>query len=237
MKIFELLWEIYKEEYELNLKESLTKTTPVGESISILKKQFPKSFFQYDKGDSKFSITIKNIEEIGTSGFEKLLALLTNLGYFPSFMKIGNPPFISDKYEYRILKNVFEKNSAKEINMTCEAKFDQIVNNIPKILYHITPLKHWEKISKIGLAPKSRSKNSYHPDRVYLTKDENSAENLVQKFYKLIFLKEWVLLKITTDDIPGEYFRLYYDPNYKQGFYTMNNIPPQAIEKIKDITI
>ncbi len=35
--------------------------------------------------------------------------------------------------------------------------------------------------------------------------------------------------------IPGDYLRLYTDPNYTSGFYTLNNIPPQAIEKIKEI--
>jgi hypothetical protein len=50
-------------------------------------------------------------------------------------------------------------------------------------------------------------------------------------------IKDWVLLKIDTDKIPGEYLKLYIDPNFKYGYYTLNNIPPQAIEKIKEINI
>jgi hypothetical protein len=56
-------------------------------------------------------------------------------------------------------------------------------------------------------------------------------------FYQKTGIKDWTILKIKTDMIPGDYLKLYTDPNYPQGYYTLNNIPPQAIEKIKDINI
>jgi hypothetical protein len=37
--------------------------------------------------------------------------------------------------------------------------------------------------------------------------------------------------------VPGNYLKLYTDPNYIHGYYTLNNIPPQAIEKVKEINI
>jgi hypothetical protein len=243
MKLLDLLLEVYKEEYELNLKEGLTKTTEIGQAVNILKKQFPDWIFQYDKGDKDFTIEILRIKNgINLDSFEKLLPLLNNLGYFISYMEIygddrGRRFEIKDKYDEKIVKNSFQNQDIYSIYLECEAKFDQTVNKIPEFLYHVAPLKNWEKIEKIGLVPKSRSKKAFHPDRVYLGKDEKNTLSLAPKFYQITGIKEWVLLKIDTKSIPGDYFKLYYDPNFKYGFYTLNNIPPYAIEKIKNINI
>ena len=87
------------------------------------------------------------------------------------------------------------------------------------------------------MVPKSRSKKAYHPERVYLGKDEKTTSNLAPQFYQLSGTKEWVLLKIDTNAVPGDYLKLYYDSAFKYGYYTLNNIPPQAIEKIKNIEL
>jgi hypothetical protein len=246
MKLLELLLETYKDEYKLNLKEGLTKTTPTGEAIYIFKKQFPKFIFQYEKGDKDFTIEVLKAKDgIQLEYFEKLLPLLNNLGYFISYMEIygntdpntKNAVEIRDKYNETIVKKAFQNPEIHSIYLECEAKFDQKVNKLPEFLYHLTPLKNWEKIQKIGLAPKSRSKKSFHPDRVYLGKGEENTMKLASKFYQITGLNKWVLLEIDIDLIPGGYFTLYYDPNFKYGYYTLNNIPPQAIEKIKDIEL
>jgi len=239
MKLLTLLLETYKEEYNLNIKEGLIKTTPLGEAIYILKKQFANWIFQYEKGNKDFTIEILKIREgIQLEYFEKLLPLLNNLGYFISYMEIyGEDISIKDKYNEKIVKNAFQNSKIHSIYLECEAKFDQKVNKTPEFLYHVVPLKHWEKIQKIGLIPKTRSKKAYHPERVYLGKDEKNTSNLASKFYQSEGTKEWVLLKIDTNMVPGDYLRLYYDPNFKYGYYTLNNIPPQAIEKVKDIKL
>jgi len=246
MKLLDILLETYKEEYELNLQEGLIKTTKIGEAINILKKQFPNWFFQYYKGDKDFVIEILKLKEgIQPEYFEKLLPLLNNLGYFISYMEIyGNwdpttktTVRIKDKYDEKIVKNAFQNPKIHSIYLECEAKFDQKVNKIPEFLYHVSPLRSWEKIQKVGLVPKSRSKKAYHPERIYLGKDEKNTASLAPKFYQLEGVKDWVLLKINTNMVPGDYLKLYYDPNYEYGYYTLNNIPPQAIEKVKDINL
>lgn len=247
MRLVDLLLKIYNEEYELNLKEGLIKTTPIGETVSILKKKFPNWFFRYNKDENDFEIEILKIKDgIEPEYFDKLLPLLNNLRWFISFMKIqGNWDSemktainIEDKYNEKILKNSFANPKIHTIILDCEAKFDIKVNKIPVELYHITPIKYWDKIQKQGLVPRSRSKASYHPDRVFLAKTEQYAEDLGKKFYQKTGITEWAVLKIHTDLIPGEYFTLYKDPNYTdRGFYTLNNIPPQAIEKINTIQL
>jgi len=239
MKLLDILLETYKEEYKLNIQEGLIKSTHVGETIYILKKQFSNWIFQYEKGNKDFTIEILRLKEgIQLQYFEKLLPLLNNLGYFISYMEVyGDSISIRDKYDETLVKNSFQNPKVVSIYLKCEAKFDQKVNKIPEVLYHVAPLRNWEKIQKIGLVPKSRSKRSYHPERVYLGKDEQNTIKLSPKFYQDTGLNEWVLLKINTDFIPGNYLRLYYDPNFKYGYYTLNNIPPHAIEKIKDIKL
>jgi hypothetical protein len=239
MKLLNILLEVYKEEYELNLKEGLIKTTPIGETIYILKKQFPNWIFQYEKGDKDFTIEILKLKNgIQSEYFEELLPLLNNLGWFISYVEIyGDNIEVKDKYNEKTVKNAFQNKKIHSIYLECEAKFDQKVNKIPEFLYHVAPLRSWEKIQKIGLVPKSRSKKAYHPERVYLGKDEKNTSNLASKFYQSEGTKECVLLKIDTNMVPGDYLRLYYDPNFKYGYYTLNNIPPQAIEKVKEINI
>lgn len=239
MKLLKILLETYKEEYELNLKEGLIKTNPIGQSISILKKQFPSWNFQYEKGNNNFTIEIlKRKDGIKFEYFEKLLSLLNNLGWFISYMEIyGSEIVLKDRYNEDIVRDAFKSTEIDSIYLECEAKFDQKVNKIPEYLYHVTPLLNWEKIKTIGLVPKSRSKRAFHPERVYLGKDEDTTTRLSPLFYQTTGEKNWVLLKIDTNLIPGGYFKLYYDPNFKYGYYTLNNIPPQAIEKIKDINL
>lgn len=239
MDLFNILLKLYKQEYKLNLDEGLIKSAPVGEAVSILKRQFPNWIFQYEKGDKDFTVEILKIKDgIKLEYFEKLVSLLNNVGYFISYVEVyGDGIKIKDQHSEKIVKNAFQNPKVHSIYLECEAKFDQKVNKIPEILYHVTPLSSWVKIQKVGLVPKSRSKKSYHPERVYLGKSEQHTIELAPKFYEVTGLKDWVLLRVDTSLVPGDYMKLYYDPNYKYGYYTINNIPPQAIEKVKDITL
>lgn len=234
MKLLDILLETHKEEYSLNLKEGLIKTVPLGQSVNILKKKYPEWKFDYDENNNFFIITIYNLQQYP---FDDVKTMLNNLGWFISIMNIEiDKEKITYKYDEKILKNAFDNPNTKSIKLKCEAKFDFKVNKIPDTLYHLAPLSNWEKIKKIGLVPKSRSKVSEHPERVYLTDTPKDAEQLGNKFYQLTGNDKWVLLKIDTHKVPGGYLKLYQDPNYKgKGYYTLNNIIPFAIEKVKDI--
>jgi hypothetical protein len=220
MKLLNILLEIYKEEYELNLKEGLIKTTNIGKTIELLRKSFNFVYFQEK---NTFSAILQKSNKID---LDKFLKYTNNLGWYPSWLSTSS-------YNGKWNPKVFNYDNSE---IYFEAKFDEeVVENTPSILYHITPTQNINKILSIGLVPKSRSKASYHPDRVYLSKDLKNIENLGEKFYQKTGIKDWTILKIDTDVIPGDYLKLYTDPNYKYGYYTLNNIPPHAIEKIKNI--
>lgn len=236
MKLLKILLEIYKEEYELNLKEGSIKTINIGKTINLLKKKFPNWKFKID--DRAFFIQI--LGNRTEKEYQELKYLLNNLGWFISWFKIeGDSGNISGKFNEKTVTNSFNRGDVFYIELRVEAKFDEeIVENIPPFLYHIVPSQNADKILKIGLVPKSRSKASYHPDRVYLGRSIEGVEKLAPQMYQRTGDKNYIILKIDTEMVPGGYLKLYTDPNYsKEAFYTLNNIPPQAIEKIKDITI
>jgi len=240
MKLLTFLLEIYKEEYELNLKEGEIKSIPIGQSIDILHRRFPKYEIYSEIDENTFEISIlKNRDAFSPKDAADLLDLLNNLGWFISYMKLhSNTNRLEDRYNKNTFLDSIKNKNIHSIFLICEAKFDFKVNKIPKTLYHIAPLDNWKKIETIGLVPKSRSKASYHPDRVYLAKTQLGVEQLANQMYNKTGVKKYVILKINTDVIPGGYFKLYQDPNYiKAGYYTLNNIPPLAIEKIKDIEV
>jgi hypothetical protein len=225
MKLLKILLEVYKEEYELNLQEGLIKTNNIGKTLNILEKKYSSKFI-FTR--SKNSFYIKTFSTNVNALLNGIIKDANTLGWFPSFME-------TEKYTGKWDKKYFKEG---EIKLRFEAKFDEeVVENIPSILYHITPTQNADKILSIGLVPKSRSKASYHPDRVYLSKDLKDIKNLGEMFYQKTGIKNWTILKIKIDMIPGDYLKLYTDPNYKQGYYTLNNIPPQAIEKVKDIEL
>ena len=225
MKLLKILLEVYKEEYELNLQEGLIKTNNIGKTLNILEKKYSSKFI-FTR--SKNSFYIKTFSTNVNALLNGIIKDANTLGWFPSFME-------TEKYTGKWDKKYFKEG---EIKLRFEAKFDEeVVENIPSILYHITPTQNADKILSIGLVPKSRSKASYHPDRVYLSKDLKDIKNLGEMFYQKTGIKNWTILKIETDIIPGDYLKLYTDPNYKQGYYTLNNIPPQAIEKVKEINL
>lgn len=238
MKLIEILLDTYKEEYDLNLKEGLTKTTPVGQTVSILRKKFPKYVFLYSKGDTVFNVSISREEgALSEKDAREFMTLLNNLGWFPSFIEVyGRKMEVKDRFNERLFLGSIRSEKTYMISLRCEAKYDTLVDKHPKALYHLAPKKNSSKIEKIGLVPKSRSKASYHPDRVYLSKTEEDAERLAPSMYRKTGERDYVILRIDTDMIPGGYLKLYQDPNYfKRGYYTLNNIPPMAIEKVKDI--
>jgi hypothetical protein len=225
MRLLDILLETYKEEYELNLKEGLIKTTNIGKTIELLKKYYEKKI-DIKRIDNTFEVIF--IEK-DINFLDNFLRDTNNLGWFPSYIKTQLYSGKWDKKYYNDQMSI----------IIFEAKFDEeIIENIPSILYHITPTQNVDKILKTGLAPKSRSKVSYHPERVYLGKSIESIEKLAPQMYQRIGNRNFTVLKINIDLIPGEYFKLYTDPNYsKEGYYTLNNIPPHVIEKIKDIKI
>ena len=160
-------------------------------------------------------------------------------GWFPSKMDIidwcGSKNKMSYNEEYLIEKiEYFE-----DVTITYESKFD-IEKNIPKFLYHISIREFEYSVLKNGLIPKSKSKLSTHLDRIYMCLDINSCKNLINEMkssYISRYIKnrknkintKWIIYEIDTN---GLNLKLYKDPNYIDGYYSVDNIPKENIKII-----
>ena len=83
MKLLNVLLEIYKEEYELNLKEGLIKTTNIGKTLNILEKKYSSKFI-FTR--SKNSFYIKTFHT-NINNLNSIIKDANTLGWFPSFME------------------------------------------------------------------------------------------------------------------------------------------------------
>jgi hypothetical protein len=243
MKLLKILLDTYKEEYELNIKEGLIKTFEINQSIGAVKRFLKNKHFNYSRDfimnkDGNAFHLIMRVAEPDVLNFEDLLKFTNSLGWFPAFLSIEDEKRANNIYTGKWNQSLLKPGQV--VNIRFEAKFDEESGfKVPKYIYHVTSEQNLDKIKKFGLAPKSKSKISAHPDRVYVVTKKEDAIDIAQIFsqnsarWKNSSQENWVILTIDTEKIPGDYFKLYKDPNYEEkGFYTLNNIPPYAIEKI-----
>lgn len=105
-------------------------------------------------------------------------------------------------------------------------------------LYHLTPISRLRKILDIGLTPKTHSKISYHPERIYLFPRELTHDELsywicqLSAFEKEEVIKDgYAVLKIDRGKCNN--IKIFADPNMDGAVFTMDNIPREAIEVIE----
>lgn len=107
-----------------------------------------------------------------------------------------------------------------------------------KFLYHVTTDAKVDKILKNGLNPKSSNAMFRYPDRIYLGLDPEMLEcqllpNLRKTKGKVNVDATYSILKVDISKIPSKN-RFKVDPNYPDGVFTSDNIPPSAIEVFKN---
>jgi hypothetical protein len=202
----------------LPIVEGLISTYPVDKSVSILSRRFPDLKIEIDK-DGEIYIENQQPQELS-----KYLPIITNLGYFISKFTIDGEEWFNKS-----------KETDKPVAFYIEAKYDYEVD-IPKILYHASPIKLKHKILKYGLSPKSGSKLSEHPDRIYLTDDINKTIEFGE-YLKSEKDNEWYKNGYCIYSINGNgVYKLYSDVNLREGgYYTMNNIKVDDIKLIKEV--
>ena len=223
----------YIQKQVFNVAEGLVKTHPIGTSKRILDRKFADSnlIVIEDVSANRLMLDVTNFYH-----FKELFILINNLGYFASAIDIYpfDGEFFYEKFsEYKLVEIVGRRGEYKKIEIVLEAKFDE-QPRIPKTLFHVTTKNKAIKIAKDGIVPKSYSKLTYHPERIYLTDSIVAAIEFADKIKK----KEeiYVILGIKTDLVPN--MKIYDDPNYKlSGYYTLNNISPNALFFVREIKI
>ena len=109
--------------------------------------------------------------------------------------------------------------------------------------YHVTPDIYIEQIKREGLTPKTESKLSVHPERVYLYLNPNSsyklmASNLLASSKYKDQVKNYYVLEIDLKQLPEH--RFYWDTKASATYvavYTKQPIPASAIKVIDTLPV
>jgi hypothetical protein len=112
--------------------------------------------------------------------------------------------------------------------------------------FHITSDIYADEIEKIGLVPKSHSKLTTHPQRIYLL-NPTTPSNL-KSIGTSLFNKSrpevkektnyLVVYKVHPENINS--LEVYEDPNFFIGdgaVWTQKNIPPVALERFLELSV
>jgi hypothetical protein len=227
------------------ISEGLIKTQPYN--IVLNKVNFLPNNLIYNikhtKSDNLINFEIFYFNKLSdiSKTFDAIESYFINMmGWFPSTMIINSLSGMSNSIQYNrdyLIKNM---DFLDKVNIIFESKFD-IEINIPNKLYHLSIQEFEKSILKSGISPKSKSKISYHDSRIYLCKHILGCKDLIPKMIMIYSQQKWsnpkskindkwIIYEIDTTVLD---MKLYSDPNYIGGYYTLINIPSKSIKIIE----
>jgi len=187
------------------LNEGLIFSYPLDKSIKILSNRFPNLKITSEPDGE---ITIEDVGEL-----KQYLPLINNIGYFIAIVTYDGINWVKEYTEDSIVKGVM-----------LEPKYDIKIEDIPAVLYHVSPVRFKDKINKIGFIPKTGNTISNHPERIYLTHDINMAIDFGIK------MKDFNLYQINGKCINA----MYSDINLRgTRYYVLHNIRPECFKLLK----
>lgn len=212
------------------IRETLTKSYDIKNVLNYLSKYTSGNEVYFVNDTLKVEITYNNHKHIGqiVKDLENLLGW-----YLVGVTGDLDEPFYADVEE---IKNDIQYNADELAKEYGEEMDDMLILNflpkyghqvdVPDFVYHVTSGKKLEKILKQGLVCKSKSKKSYHPERIYLGTEINTLKYLYRDID--FDVSDPVVLKIDLRGIK-EKMKFYEDPHFETGIYTTDNIPPNRI--------
>jgi hypothetical protein len=234
-------------DYLQSINEGLIRTNDGERSLRYTLDTLKKLKFEVEGQikDDIISIKFLNFRSIDSSKiddlFDMLSSLMTNkFGWFPSsqLLELSNGFNRLKKYDESEIK--LKKSIISNLTIEYDSKFDE-ESKYDGELYHLSIQEYEKKILKSGLFPKSKSKLSSHIDRIYLCKSAQDCKNLIPQM-KLHYSEErdinhyelgnkkwnkntkWIIFKVNNTNL-----KLFKDPRYEEGYYTLDNISPSNI--------
>jgi len=221
---------------DVKLYEGLIHSVSIDTAIHHLKRWSTSNNKFTTKKTSLNTIHLNFGKQPTEKEIDNLLKWVNNLGWFVADYIVNEIPPTKKKFiGANDLKQSIKNNSL--LNISLEAKYDlELSGHELDDLYHISPTKYINKISKIGLVPRTLSKISYHPERIYLTNNIKDAEALADIFTE-DNIEEFTIYKIDVNMLlkSNNGIRFFRDPNLRSGIYTLSNIPPKFLKRIKQI--
>lgn len=173
---------------------------------------------------------------VTTGQYKQLLQLINACGWFVcSIHPVSRFQWM--KYDEQHALKLLEIHGLRAISIEAKYDSDTSTDMLSRgYLYHVSPTKYEDRILKIGLIPKSKNKIATHPERIYLTKTEEDAEFLADKFTELDNTKTYNIYQIDLHALlkHNKNVKFYKDSAFTdKGIYTTVNIPPNCIHLVK----
>jgi hypothetical protein len=247
----------YFKDYIESINEGLIKTYPgniVAKNLeNILLGLNLKFNVEYLNDFNKIKLTFYFFNSIPIQNLDDLFDVINSSvinrgGWFPSQMNITNIHGMENKLKYNMEDLFLNHRVYNKVEIIYDSKFDEDILDIPKKLYHLSIGEYKNKILKFGLSSKSKNKLSSHLDRIYLCLNIEDCKYLITRM-KLYYSEEKsfniynkenkkyeknskpIIFEIDNSD--SFIKKLYKDPNYENGFYTLENIKPDKISIVE----
>ena len=215
---------------------SLNKAKVLIERLFSMYKLYWRDKIEMDEKNNTLLVDILDFQD-SKDKIDYFLKYINNIGYFisiiyfkgPSETKLTDINYSKDT----LIQKLNDYKNLSNLIVVLESSHDIEEDNIPDKLYHVTRQDVLHKIKKIGLVPRSESKKSTHPERIYLTKSYSDVYDMTHHFKKEAPDQKFAILEINTSKI--NHLRLFHDPNYRDyGYYILVNVPPNAIKILKE---
>ncbi len=207
------------------INEGLIRTYPINKTI-----EYVKNCFKLDDDDIR-KVKLENNKE-------NILILIPNVA---NNIDVVKKAFNVCGYHFSKIAKRKTFDGIEWITMMFEAKFQtddsKTIRKQETHAYHITPFYNKKSILKIGFSPRSKNKLFEYPGRVFFINGSASEDNIVSMTKQLsdsnnslgnngVYAIFDVDLSKIADDV-----KLFFDPNYKFGFYCYQNIEPDSISR------
>jgi len=248
IKLMDIIDELRREYEPDYVCEGLIRSYPIKQAVSILERTFFNDAYHmtFKEKDGRIMCSFHHTnpkvnKSLTSDDFDYILKNIDVLGYTPSYYMEKN--FMKGYHKFD-KKTILDILNSELYVLVISPKFELPlnVNDIPDILYHITPSKFEESILKNGLIPKSKSNFENYKDRVYFAIDLDGIEMLIKNVkFKSKDITEYVLFKFDSksfkEDTNNSNRFLYRDQSFKnKAIYTMDNISPKYLSVIKRFT-
>lgn len=175
--------------YIKSIKEGLIKTHNILKHHTSLEINLKGIGFDIEievLNKFQYIIDIKNVDLLKNDElFNLFFNINFNYGYYPCYYWVSNLKNMNNSYIFDIDELKKHLSNYSKLKIKFEAKYeDGLYKNtleIPNLLYHLSPIKNKKSIEYNGLYPKSGSRKTYHPDRIYLFYDIENRDDILRK--------------------------------------------------------
>ena len=179
-----------------------------------------------------------NVDYVNQETLDKINDFMDDKGWFPTNIKL------LDGFGKKYSVNVNSFLGKKDVIIIYESKnnFEMIPNKTKA--YHVTPDIYVNNILEKGLTPKTESKLSDHPERIYLMLNSENSKSMSEILWNTLddeikkLIKEYYVLEIDLEQLPNN--KYYLDPASSiqyRAIYTLQPIPKSAIKVINKILV